>query len=229
MFFQEKGKKLKFQKERSGCVDVFHAFLVSKATFDGADEIPIIEPYEGSIPSNLVTFSKRKRASSGSWLCFYEDDVKFECLWNNPKRYLKELLTYDGLILPDFSVFRDMPLAQQVWNIYRSRALGTWLQEQGINVIPNIRWGDNRTYATACAGISKGSVIAVGSHGLMKDVDERKEFIKGLDYVVQYLEPKAILVYGSVPEEVFQYIRFLGTEIVHYPSELSLYYKGGVA
>ena len=77
---------------------------------------------------------------------FFEDDYLFERLWRNPKIYLPILKQYNGVILPDFSLYRDMPLVMQLWNIYRSRAIGCWLQSNGIKVIPDVRFGDERTY-----------------------------------------------------------------------------------
>lgn len=75
-----------------------------------------------------------------------EDDFLFERIWRNPRKYLEVLQRYEGVILPDFSLYRDMPLVMQLWNIYRSRAIGHWLQMNGVTVIPNIRYGDRRTY-----------------------------------------------------------------------------------
>lgn len=71
---------------------------------------------------------------------------------------------FRGVISPDFSLYRDMPLVMQQWNIYRNRAIGSWLQMNGVNVIPNVRFGDKRTYDICCEGIDSGSIIAIGSH-----------------------------------------------------------------
>ena len=42
---------------RTGCRDVFHAYLVSDADYDGEIEIPVIEPSD-KIPNRLISFSK---------------------------------------------------------------------------------------------------------------------------------------------------------------------------
>ena len=136
----------KVHSTRSGCKDVFHAFLVKNAQFDTELEIPRIRP-ERSIPQKLIPFSKT--ISSADYDCFvhfYEDDANFERLWNQPNKYLPILKKYKGVITPDFSLYRDMPLVMQQWNIYRSHAIGHWLQENGISVITNVRWSDDRTY-----------------------------------------------------------------------------------
>ena len=52
------------------------------------------------------------------------------------------------LISPDCSLYRDAPLAVQITNVYRNRALGSYCQRKGVYVIPLIRWGNSLTYTT---------------------------------------------------------------------------------
>ena len=214
---------------RSGCKDVFHAFLVKNAKFDSYLEIPCIKP-ELHFPCRMIAFSKAMRCTDyDQWVHFFEDDASFERLWNNPKKYLPILKKYRGVITPDFSVYRDMPLVMQLWNIYRSRAIGHWLQENGINVIPNVRFGDSRTYLACCAGIERGNVVAIGSYGCVKLAREREHFVEGLAYVVKTLEPKAIVVYGSAPDSIFAKYRNSGIEILQFDSEYALSHKKEVS
>jgi len=208
-------------KLRKGCKDVFNAFLVEFAIYAGFFEFPIIEPtYE--IPNRLISFSKCIASKNyDAWVHFYEDDYLFERLWRNPQKYLDILKRYNGVILPDFSLYRDMPLIMQLWNIYRSRAIGCWLQRHGVKVIPNIRYGDKRTYKFCCDGISNKCVIAVGTHGTLKNKIDRKIFSEGLEVVVARLNPKAIIVYGSAPDSIFIKYKKQGIAIYHFESDFS--------
>ena len=210
---------------RRGCKDVFHAFLVQNAEFDGKLEIPCIAP-EKFVPHKLIPFSK---ALSGEkkdcWVHFYEDDVKFERIWNRPGTYLAMLKRYQGVISPDFSLYRDMPLVMQQWNTYRGRAIGHWLQENGVPVIPNIRFGDERTFEFCCAGVEKGSTIAIGSHSCMKLLKEREYFKQGLDFVMDRLKPGTVIIYGSAPDEIFSPYKQQGIEILQFDSETALAHK----
>ena len=204
---------------RNGCKDVFHAFLVKNATYDSLIEIPCLKK-EISKPKKLIAFTKAIKSNDyDAWVHFFEDDVAFERLWNKPNTYLPILKKFKGVITPDFSVYRDMPLVMQYWNIYRSRAIGHWLQENGISVIPNIRFGDDRTFEVACAGISKYGVIAIGSHGCMKLLNERNYFKIGLEYVIEKLNPTTIIVYGTAPIEVFAHYKDMGIEILQFDSD----------
>ena len=207
---------MKINSNRSGCRDVFNAFLVSNATYAGEYEMPCIRPTD-IVPDRLIAFSKCINSKEyDAYVHFYQDDYLFERLWRNPKKYLPLLQRYNGVILPDFSLYRDMPLVMQLWNIYRSRAIGFWLQMNGVKVIPNVRYGDNRTYKCCCDGLPIKSVIAVGSHGTLKLLEDRAIFAKGLDVVVKKLQPVAIIVYGSVPESIFQKYKDMGIDIYHF-------------
>lgn len=213
---------------RTGCRDFFRAFLVKNAHYEGDLEIPCINA-EQKLPSKLVPFSKAiSRKDYDAWVHFYEDDASFERLWNHPNKYLPILKKYKGVITPDFSVYRDMPLVMQQWNIYRSRALGHWLQDNGIPVIVNVRWGDERTYDLSCTGVPINSTIAIGSHGCIKLLRERRCFEQGLDYVVDKLHPKAIIVYGAAPEIIFSKYVKTGIELLQFDSDYMITHKKAV-
>lgn len=180
-------------------------------------------------PNRLIPFSKAVHsADTDAWVHFYEDDAAFERLWNRPKIYLPILKKFNGVISPDFSVYRDMPLIMQQWNIYRSRAIGHWMQENGIPVIPNIRFGDERTFELSCAGVHKHGIIAVGSHGCIKLLNEREYFKRGIDFVMDRLKPNTVIVYGAAPDEVFGKYRDSKTRIFQFDSEYSVSHQRAV-
>lgn len=223
MVNNRQNKRLKCEKYKER--DVFKSFLVENASYDGDVEIPVLNGTFDT-PDELILFSKFKNTNGNNkWICFYEDDSKIERFWNTPKKYLDMMRKAKGVILPDFSVFRDMPLAQQNWNIYRSRALGTWLESQDIEIIPNIRWADNRTHETCCLGVKESSTIAIGTHGVIKKNEERYYFINGLDYVVKRLKPKNIVIYGAAPKNIFEKYKLLGINICQFDSEINRYHQ----
>lgn len=143
----------KINSMRRGCKDVFRAFLVADATYEGELEMPRILP-ESRVPSRLIPFSKAIGSTDfEAWIHFYEDDAVFERIWNDPQRYLPILKRFSGVITPDFSLYRDMPLVMQQWNTYRGKAIGHWLQANGIPVIANVRFADERSYDFCCMGV----------------------------------------------------------------------------
>ena len=218
---------LKCNSKRNSCKDVFNAFLVKNANYDGDLEIPKLKSVD-FVPNKLISFSKSLSSKDfNQWVHFYEDDFLFERIWNNPQKYLPILKKFNGVISPDFSLYRDMPFVMQQWNTYRNRAIAHYLQENGVNVIPNIRWGDERTYKFCCLGVEKDSIIAIGSHGTIKNLIDRDYFVKGLDYIVEQLNPKTIIVYGTAPNKIFEKFIQKGINIVQFDSECLLSHKGG--
>lgn len=165
-----------------------------------------------TVPNRLIVFSKAIHTYDyDQWVHFYEDDVSFERIWRKPRRYLQILKRFTGVILPDFSLYRDMPLSMQIWNIYRSRAIGHWLQREGIDIVVNIRYGDERTYQISCDGVPKNCVISLGTHGAMKNRVDRHYMLQGLDAVVERLHPSDIVIYGTAPDKYFR--KYLESDI----------------
>ena len=194
--------------------DGFKSELVNGATFDGIFEIPhVCAPKEIKIPLSVIPYSLRNRSQShNDFVHFYEHDTKFAEILTDVKYHTAELSEFCGVITPDFSLYRDIPFANQISNTYFNRAVGYYMQTQGLYVIPNIRWGDERTYTRcfgknevplAFAGADKHSIVAVGSYGCMKNRDNRFYFSEGLTAMINELEPKVVLVYGSMPDDVF--------------------------
>ena len=97
--------------------DVFNSFLVTNATYDGEEEIPVIKT-SNSIPEKVISFSNAKsKQDYDAWVHFYQDDSKIECFWRNPQKYLPMLKRYKGVISPDYSLYYDfviIPSSSQV-------------------------------------------------------------------------------------------------------------------
>lgn len=203
--------------------NVFHSFLVEKADYDGYFELPKIRT-SSQLPDRVITFSKamaRTWNDFDCWVMFYEHDVNFERLWHNPKQYLAKLKKFKGIISPDFSLYRNMPLCMQMWNTYRGRAIAVWLQNNGVEIIPNVRFNDERTYEFCFDGIEKFKTVAVGTHGCIKNRIDKDYFKDGLAEMVRRLSPRTIIVYGAAPDDIFKKYRDASINIMPFESEFS--------
>jgi len=156
-------------------------------------------------------------------VCFYEDDLNFRDILTNTEDYVEDLKRFQGIISPDCSLYIDAPLCVQIANIYLNRAIGYYLQEQGHYVIPNIRWGDERTYTTeifrdkvAFLGVDKHSIVSVGTYGQIKTAESKRYFREGLIAMLEELEPEIVIVYGSMNKIVFQGLENR-TKFIEYP------------
>lgn len=208
-----------------GCKDVFHAFLVEKADYDGIEEIPCIKT-SSLLPTRVITFSKAlKTTDYDQWVVFYEHDEQFIRLWNKPRKYIEILKKFNGVITPDFSLYRNMPLVMQKWSTYQGKAIGVWLQNEGIEVIPNVRFADERTYSFCFNGVEKNSTVAIGTHGCIKKVVDKAYFEKGLAEMVKQLKPQTIIVYGAAPDCIFGKYKEMGIRIIQFESEYAVSHK----
>ena len=182
--------------------DVFNSFLVSNATYYGIEEFPVVKSCN-IIPNKIITFSVAMKTSNyNQWVCFYELDYLFMRIWKQPKRYIEKLKKFKGVISPDFSLYVNMPLCMQKYHTYMGRALANWFIENGINVIPNVRVGDNRTYDFVFDGLISGDIIAIGTVGSCRKNAERKILIEGIRESIHRLNPSNIIIYGSLPKEI---------------------------
>lgn len=192
--------------------DGFNSDLVINAFYDGIIEIPIIPVDKIIIPEEIIPFSKRNYTSnvSNKFIHFYEFDEKFFEVIHNPYNFVSEFKKFRGIITLDTSLYVDMPLVLQLANIYISRAIGYFYYSQGIYVIPNIRWGDERTYTTkelpeapAFLGVPKNSIVSIGTYGCIRGEEKRYHFKQGLKAMLSTLTPQVVLVYGSMPSDIF--------------------------
>ena len=211
--------------------DNYRSFLVENADYEGYFELPKIKTSD-KLPEKIVNFSKamgRYFKDFDCFVAFYEDDERFERLWNNPKKYIRKLKKFKGIISPDYSMYRNMPLCMQIWNTYRSRALAVWLQNNGVEIIPNVRFGDERTFSFCFDGIEKNKAVAIGTHGCIKRKEDKLFFKAGLAQMVQRLKPETIIVYGAVPDSIFKPYKDMGINIIAFESEFSKSRKRGIA
>lgn len=151
----------------------FRVSLVETAFFDGKFEIPHIDaPKEIIIPEGMVPFSIRERSQDkNDFVCFYENDINFREILINTEEYVDDLKRFPGIVTPDCSLYLDAPLCVQIADIYLNRAVGYYLSQQGLYVVPNIRWGDERTYKSdflgekvAFQGVDKHSIVSIGTN-----------------------------------------------------------------
>ena len=190
----------------------FRVSLVEWAFFDGVFEIPHIPgPDKTVIPKGMVPFSLRNHSDNfEDFVCFYEHDIKFREILTNTENCVEDLKRFPGIVSPDCSLYIDAPLCVQIADIYLNRAIGYYLQQQGIYVVPNIRWGDERTYTSdylgekvAFQGVDKHSIVSVGTSGQIQSSEAKRYFREGLVEMLNELEPEVVLVYGSMPEKIF--------------------------
>ncbi|MCL2703244.1 MAG: DUF4417 domain-containing protein [Defluviitaleaceae bacterium] len=200
--------------EKQPRLDVFKSELVKGVFLSSTYEFPIVKKTDFK-PEMAIPFEKASKCNMhDQWVHFFTHDRQFQCVWNNPKQYLEMFKRYDSVITPDYSLYRDLPIAMQIWNTYRNRAIAYWLQNNGVNIVLNVRWGDERTYAFAFEGIEQGGTIAVSTNGCIKNKLDRYFFKKGLAKMVETIKPDTIVNYSYTPDDIFNQYRDAGINVI---------------
>jgi len=184
--------------ERERTIKSLNLDIVGRSDFtDDFWEMPIIRN-DGYVPERLVGFNYAKTsAEKNVGIHFFLDDYQFERVWNNPEKYIDVLKQYECILSPDFSIYIDMPKPVKIFNIYRSRQIGSFYQSHGIRVIPSLEWGDSETYDFAFAGIPKGSIVAISNVSVKKDKELGEIWKRGLAEMINRIEPSTILFYDG--------------------------------
>lgn len=224
---------------RKGMRDIWNAFMVEGASFTHND-IPICN-FSTTVPEGLISYSEAKTLynktikrdpdfKDNRFIHFYIDDPKFDgkesSVWFYPYESLKIIRHFAGIITPDFSTNCDFPFPIKLWNTYRMRAFGYWMNSLGIKVINNVRWGTPETYSYCFDGIPKGSTVAVGTvaSGLKTRIN-RQLFTQGFEKMIEVINPQIIVIYGSANYTPIKNAEINGVKLIIFPSSTSLSYR----
>ena len=184
--------------ERHRTNDTYNLSLVDiESSSNNFWQMPIIEN-DNYIPKELIGFNYAKTSKEKNvGIHFYLDDYQFERVWNKPEDYIDILKQYECILSPDFSLYMDMPMPMKIWNIYRSRQIGQYYQQQGIKVIPTLSWAEKETFDFCFEGIPEGSIVSISTIGVKQNKEALKIWEAGVDELVKRIKPSVILIYGG--------------------------------
>ena len=199
---------------------VFNSDILEDATFTPGDEYPRVK---GTVlwtpPKKVNPFDRAKEAhNKDTWLHFHVNDKRFAAIYRKLEKYLQLLREYGGVFGLDHSVYRDLPLIEQKYSVYLNRATDFWFEKNGISVIPNVSWGDSRTFGFCCAGIPCGISISVSSYGWTRRKIDKAYFLDGFCAVIDTLKPANVFHHGRILPDVQEYADHIGIPLFHIPS-----------
>ncbi len=185
--------------------DGFQQYLTEGATFVGSAGIPMLMNLDNvQLPKDMIPFAKvRSSTNKRQYVHFYQHDKEFSVVLTATKRYLDLLKMYDGVITPDCTMMINQSPCLLQTNTYMNRAVGFYLQKNGIPVIPNIRWSDESSFEYCFLGVHKGSMVSVSTHGCIKSKEQKHMFRIGLEAMLDQIQSKVVLVHGKMPDEIF--------------------------
>ena len=215
--------------------DVFGAYLVEDAKYDGYYDIPFMDvPTDIHLPSRLVGYSKLNKLNfeKYTYCHFYQKDYTFDgrfgiwisLIFNHQFKKgfnLGKFKNVYAIICPDYSMYYDMPRILQILSVYKSRATGYFLIKLGYIVIPNVRWTDKKSYEYSFSGLRKYSIVAVSTLGCLKSKSDKSLFLSGLIELMKRVQPSCIIFYGSLNSEVKTILEEYNQEYAFFPSQIA--------
>jgi hypothetical protein len=194
--FDFKGKARPYGAERLRTDDAYNLGFVN-ADDCGVDGIPQLAAVDAN-PERLIGFNYAKTATDKACgVYFFVDDYQFERVWNKPRAYFDLLAGFECVLAPDFSLYMDMPIPMQRWNVYRSRARGYMWQRRGMAVVPTLSWSAPESYGFCFGGLEPGGTYAASTVGVKRDEGALAAWRDGMAETMRYLEPRRILLYGG--------------------------------
>ena len=157
---------------------------------EGIFEIPIVKKQHVNVETiTLIGYDHVKpeeKEFTHAMVHFFLDDYKFEVLWNNPEPRIKKLAQYRAVLTPQYSLYTEMPMTLQLYNTFRNRWVGAYLQSRGITVIPTVCWGTPQSYWFCFDGLETGSIVAVSTLGVRT---EKELFMHGYQEMIKRVQP----------------------------------------
>lgn len=183
--------------ERERTADAYNLPEIDLSRTVGKWQMPIIKA-TNHVPTDIISFNYAKSSKEyDKGVHFYIDDYQFERVWNRPYENIARLAPFDCVFTPDFSLYTEMPLAMQMWNVYRSKLIGQMMQDAGIEVIPTLQWCREDTFEWCFEGIEKGGTVSVSTIGVKREDSASKLWFDGMDEAIKQLEPSHVVVYGG--------------------------------
>jgi hypothetical protein len=157
-------------------------------------------PIENPTATLFLWRSTDTKKAQGGVLAFYLDDGRMDAIWRLPARYAKQFKEcgITELVEVDFSLWRDRPKAEQVFNVQRTRTVSRVFQSYDLRIIPNLTWAGRESFEFCFQGVPVGApVAAVECRTAGSNEADRRRFLTGLQEAVRQTQPEHICLYGG--------------------------------
>ena len=180
-------------------------FLRNEFDACGSWNIPIVRKNKLDLDTvDLICFADIKandtNENTKKGVHFFIDDYRMDNVYANYEKVLPRLRQYRFILTPDYSLYKDLPRAIQVYNVFRNRWCGAYWQKQGLTVIPTISWSDAPSYDFCFSGVEKGSIVAIGMIGCKRGC--KTAFMRGYNAMLERIEPQAVICLGTPFQEM---------------------------
>lgn len=207
----------------------FGADLLQNARFAGNEELPcspgIVLP-DAALDGVPFDHVSDRAVPPGAWLHFYVHDIRFLRFLESPGAWLRRIRRFAGVVGMDNSVYFDLPLCEQKHSVYLNRAADLWFARHGLRHVPNVSWGDWRSFSWCFDGIEPGKTVAVSSHGCIGTRADKARFLEGLAEAVAALRPPSVVFHGRLFPEAAELLSAAGIRIIPLRSRMERAFPG---
>jgi hypothetical protein len=147
----------------------------------------------GALPETWCGYGSCSDADLGQH--GFVDDWRLEALWRSGGESAGPACCY---VEPDFSLPSGSPGAWVIYQTWRSRCVGQWIEAQTSRcVIPVLNWcADPETWRYSILGIGRGSWVATRGAARGATPAERRLYRDGLAWAVSQIEPSGLVCFG---------------------------------
>jgi hypothetical protein len=186
--------------------------------------------HEAGDPPYLLVYntSCHKLDLSQAIFCLYTWDVDLEGFWLHPDRWAARFINARlmGVIMPNFSMYEEAPLAIQIWQRYRAMWIARFWQEAGIKIIPDIEFGTWDTIEWCLAGIPTGAHVAMQLQVVAPhDEDWMQRLRTVLDKLQNEVKPERMLFYAGARGRALIETLNLRVPYVVVPTRMDVFYE----
>lgn len=185
------------QNENVRSVYMYNLDFYDESRTTGKYFMPIVKATD-YIPNDLIGFNYALSSNEfDKGIHFYIDDYQFERIWNNPTKYIEILSRYACVLMPDFSMEMGMPYSLKMWNCFRAKLISQWWQDNGLTVIPTIRFSSEETWEWCYDGIPENSVVCLSVQSVSREKEAYGWWKQAVQLFIDTKKPKMILLYGN--------------------------------
>lgn len=173
--------------------------LTADTPVEGQFQLPVVQAYTGEIPDVFVPYSAKVcyNAHFKGVHC-HINDAGFYSTWTRPLDGLAKVSRYLVTTGPDYTVWVDGRVCENVEQIRRNRTITRFWQNNDVNVIPSAAWGDaNSVDSYAFDGLpDNGSWFSI-SHQRTGNKGEQRLFRYAVTKLVERKHPIGLVVFGE--------------------------------
>lgn len=102
-------------------------------------------------------------SASGVPLHGFVDDWRIEAIWRDPLKGLGKVFSRGCAVAPDYTVEVDCPLPLAFYQVWRSRVVARFWQDNGVFAVPCLQWSRPAINPRLFQGLADCEIVAVRS------------------------------------------------------------------